>query len=194
MKKAYRERLFLIPLDVSNDESVKSAVKLVQEQTENLDMIISNAAIVGQFDAGEDMVTDHNLMLTVYNVNTIGPMRVVEAFYKMLKNSLVKKICIVSSEAGSIAEAERTDMFGYCMSKASLNMYGKLIDNRFRKEGYDIRLYYPGWVRSYMRGELDTTGELSIEEGARYACDYFEGEEKSETIVMRGFDGKEWKF
>lgn len=189
LAEEYPEQLIVVPMDVSSTESVQAARKLVEERISVLDVLISNAGIHAN---APDMQTDYDFMLKMYNVNSVGPVRVVEAFYDLMKESERKEICLVSSEAGSIEHSGRNGEFGYCMSKAALNMYGKNLNNRLEREGYDIRLYYPGWVRSYMGGVLGTEGELSIDEAAVYAINYFLGEEKADVLQMAGFDGQRW--
>ena len=139
------------------------------------------------------VATDTGRMMQMYAVNAVGPVRVVEAFYDLMHGSARKEILLVSSEAGSISASERTGEYGYCMSKAALNMYGKNLYNRLHPEGYDIRLYYPGWIRSYMAGTLAQQGDLSIGEGAAFAVQYALAE-PAEELYMVGFDGKRWNW
>lgn len=194
LQDCYPSALFLVALDVGSDESVLSAKKAVLKETDTLDAIISCAGILGEREVEGAPVSDHNLMLQVINVNALGAVRLAEAFYPLLQKSCVKKLFFVSSEAGSIGECHRRDWFGYCMSKSALNMYGKLLDNRLRPEGFDIRLYHPGWVRSYMNGYLDTAADLDIDTAAEYAWNYFNGPAEEGSVVLRGSDGKKWEF
>jgi NAD(P)-dependent dehydrogenase (short-subunit alcohol dehydrogenase family) len=55
------------------------------------------------------------------NVNSVGPLRVARAFLPLLQAG-DRRICFVSSEAGSIAMCNRDAFSGYCMSKTALNM------------------------------------------------------------------------
>ena len=184
----YPDKLMIVPMDVGSEDSVKAARKQVEQQYAVLDMLISNAGI---HSLSQDMQTDYQKMLQMYDINAVGPVRVVEAFYDLMADSARKEILFVSSEAGSISGSERTGEYGYCMSKAALNMYGKNLYNRLCPEGYDIRLYYPGWIRSYMAGQLATEGELTIAEGAAFAVEYAL-QEPQEELHMIGFDGKQW--
>ena len=138
----------------------------------------------------------------MYNVNALGPLRVVEAFLPLTEQSDLKRLCFVSSEAGSINRCERTSWYGYNMSKAALNMAVKLLFNRLRPEGYTFRVYYPGWMRTYMRGEKDTEANLEPEVAAVPALAYFLGDRCADAhqpgrsdedrLVMRDWQGREW--
>ncbi|MCM1189131.1 MAG: SDR family NAD(P)-dependent oxidoreductase [bacterium] len=195
LKAQYGDRLQIIELDVSSDDSVRKAWESVRERTDCLDMLISNAGINGKLDGEVVMESDYGYMMRTYNVNSLGAVRLVEIFYQMMRGSDIRRMCFVSSEAGSIAQAQRTDNFSYCMSKAALNMYVKLIGNRLKPEGYSFRLYHPGWIRSYMGGRLSEKGNLSIEEAAEYAVNYFLDESVDETeLAMYGYDGEKFKF
>lgn len=195
LKENYGSRLYLIDLDVGSEVSVREARTAVEAVTDHLDMLISNAGINGKLDGEVTMESNFEYMMRTYNINSLGAVRLVEIFYQMMKGSDTKRMCFVSSEAGSIAQAWREDNFSYCMSKAALNMYVKLIYNRLKPEGYSFRLYHPGWIRSYMSGKLSERGNLSIEEAADYAANYFLDESVDESeLIMFGYDGEKFQF
>lgn len=191
----YKEQLHIVPLDVSNADSVIKAKEIILQYTEKLDMIISNAGIFEKPSEQDELSTDYEYMMNIYNVNGIGGVRLTEIFIDLLDKSEIKRICFVSSEAGSITQAKRTNCFSYCMSKAALNMYGKLLHNRLQPLGYSIRLYHPGWIKSYMSGELSAVGDLTIEEGADYAIRFFfDNDIDDTTVAMYGYDGEKFPF
>ncbi|PQP86053.1 hypothetical protein [Paenibacillus sp. AR247] len=71
--------------------------------------------------------------------------------------------------------------------------------NELRPEGFTFRLYHPGWVRSYMSGELNTEGDLDADDAARMAVAYFlrdryegPGIQEEDRLVMRDWLGREW--
>ena len=195
LRKEYPNSLYIIPLDVGNSHSVETAKKIIQETTNCLDMIISNAGIFAKTDDNTPMITDYDQMMHLYNINSIGSVRLVENFYNMMNESAIKRFSFISSEAGSITAAKRIDTFSYCMSKAALNMYAKLIYNRLHPTGYSVRLYHPGWVKSYMQGFLSEEGELTIREAAKLAVNYFLSEEVDESnLNLYGYDGEIFDF
>jgi NAD(P)-dependent dehydrogenase (short-subunit alcohol dehydrogenase family) len=132
-------------------------------------------------------------MHRLYDVNALGPLRVVEAFLSLTDRGNLKPLCFVSSEAGSIARAERTAWFGYCMSKAALNMGVKILFNDLYPDGYTFRVYHPGWIRSYMSGEKNLEATLEPEEAASKAIPIFLGQQEDEgRLVLVDYVGKEW--
>ena len=216
LQQQYPQTLHLLELDVSDLDSVRAAVAVVQEKTDTLDMIINNAGINGRAlprtgeppegiraarEAGRPanpeagLEQDYKAMRAAYEVNALGPARIVECFLPLLKNSTIRRLCFVSSEAGSVTASERFEMFGYCMSKAAVNMYVKILFNRLRPEGYSFRLYHPGWVRSYMGGQKSTFADLEPEEAGEYAVKYWFDETVDEdTLKLVDYPGKVWPF
>jgi len=169
----YPDTLKIIALDVGSDESVKNAATTVHTLTDKLDVLIGNAGIIGWNDDVFADLTDTNMMTDVYNVNALGNVRIVEHFLPLLAQGTTRKICFVSSEAGSIKNCNRDNLFWYGMSKAALNNYAKTIFNRHRKDDFKFRLYHPGWIKSYMHGEFNDTATYTADEAAEFAMDYF---------------------
>ena len=187
LQDTYREQVEIIPLNVVDTESVKNAARYVAERTEVLDMLVNCAGIGGMED-------DRAAMKAVFHVNTLGPMRMVEAFLPLMKKGL-KRLCFVSSEAGSVSVAHRAEGFAYCMSKTALNMEVRLMFNRLSKEGYTFRLYHPGWVRSYMMGVKSTVGNFEPEETAAVAYAQFaEDRDWEDVLAMTDVSNEFWPF
>jgi NAD(P)-dependent dehydrogenase (short-subunit alcohol dehydrogenase family) len=185
--------LHCVPLDVSSEASARTAAESVAAQTSHLDLLINNAGVSSPTTRrGIREAQDYDEMHRVLDVNALGPVRVVEAFLPLMDRGALKRLCFVSSEAGSIDRCKRTSWYGYCMSKTALNMAVKITFNALRPEGYTFRVYHPGWVRSYMSGQKNPNADLEPEEAATPALAYFLGETDEERLVLRDWQGKEW--
>lgn len=195
LKQQYEKTLHIIPMDVALDESVKNASIDVGKIVDKIDILIGNAAIIGWGpDVVEDL-TDTQMMAEVYIVNTIGNVRLFEYFLPLIQKGCERRICFISSEAGSVGQCERSYFFWYGMTKSALNYYAKVMFNRYRPAGFKFRLYHPGWIKSYMKGELDDLAKLTPDEAATYAMDYFFDQIVDEDqLVLRGYDGEVFKF
>ncbi len=215
LEALYPDRLIRIPLDVSDLASVQAAAEAVRRRTDSLDMLINNAGIVGRplprsgelIAAGyrqapdpgappeEGLSQPYDAMRAAYEVNALGAARVVECFLPLLAHSTVKRLCFVSSEAGSVTASQRQEMFGYCMSKAALNMYVKILFNRLRPAGYTFRLYHPGWVRSYMGGTKNLLGDLEPEVAGQCAVSHWlEPLADEDSLQLIDYTGKIWPY
>jgi NAD(P)-dependent dehydrogenase (short-subunit alcohol dehydrogenase family) len=192
--RQFPKMLHIIPLDVTSIESVQAAVQMVAAQTEHIDLLINNAGVHSP-TAGRSIreAQDFAEMHRTYDVNALGPLRVIQAFLPLTDRSNLKRLCFVSSEAGSITRAQRTAWFGYCMSKAALNMGVKILFNDLHPNGYTFRVYHPGWVRSYMSGEKNMDATLEPEEAAAKAIPIFLNPQEDEgRLVLVDFEGNEW--
>jgi len=190
----YPTMLHIIPLEVSSVNSVYSAARAVASITDHIDVLINNAGVNSPTSIRPIReAQDYTEMQRLYDVNALGPLRVTEAFLGLMDKGSLKRLCYVSSEAGSIARSERTAWFGYCMSKAALNMAVKNLFNALRPEGYTFRIYHPGWIRSYMSGEKAVEADLEPEEAAARAIPIFLGQREAEDrLVLVDFEGREW--
>mgnify|MGYP000950864893 CR=1 FL=1 len=188
------DTLTIVPLDVGDTASVQEAAGAVSARCEGVDLLVSNAGIGagrGDIDTG----LDYDGIEQSYNVNTLGLLRMVEAFLPLMDRGTMKRIAVVSSEAGCITLAHRDGGFGYGMSKAGLNMIAKLLFNDLHPLGYTFRLYHPGWMRGYMSGTKGTQGDMEPEEAAVPALAYFTGPREDEgRLVLIDYMGGEWAF
>lgn len=159
------DSLVLIWLNVADIDSVRGAAQQVAGQTNALELVINNAGIhlkdtkqvLEQLD-----FANGQFQLTM-DVNTFGPLRVVQQFYPLLERGEQKLVINISSEAGSITDCRRENQFAYCMSKAALNMQSKILQNYLKSRGFKVLAVHPGWMRTNMGG---TEAPLSPDESA----------------------------
>ncbi len=187
LKEANPTNLFIIPLDISSDKSVRDAAKLVAQRTKYVDLLINCAGISGKTDDIRDGYDYQNLAM-VMNTNAFGALRMIENFLPLLDQGK-KIVCSVSSEAGSIGQCWRDSEVQYCMSKAALNMGIKILNNRLSQEGYTFKLYHPGWMKSYMTGKLDDRPDLDTEYAAQLALKYFL-DDSDQKLVLKSYNGE----
>lgn len=138
--------------DVTDVKSIAAAVREVGHQVKGLDMLINNAGIHtdAAFQPLENL--DFVEICATFDVNTFGPLQVTKNFLKLMENGAAKLIVNISSEAGSIGDCKRRNEFGYCMSKAALNMQSQILQNYLGPKGFKILAVHPGWMRTAMGG------------------------------------------
>jgi NAD(P)-dependent dehydrogenase (short-subunit alcohol dehydrogenase family) len=160
------KRIIPLALDVSSNESVLHALENVAGQVSRIDLLINNAAILGRIEPTIPGPVDFDDVLGAYNVNAVGPLRMVNAFFPSLLAGGVKIVVNISSEAGSVGTCGRDGWYAYCMSKSALNMASALIHNRIRPLGGKVIVVHPGWMKTWMRGALDMEADLFPEQSA----------------------------
>jgi NAD(P)-dependent dehydrogenase (short-subunit alcohol dehydrogenase family) len=193
MAEGQPERLRLVPLDVASLESTQQAAEIVRAGADRLDLLVNNAGVNSpSSDLRIRGGLDYDEVARLYQVNAAGPLRVVESFLPLMRTSTFKRLCFISSEAGSIGRCYRDSGYAYCMSKAALNMGVRILFNDLQSEGYSFRLYHPGWVRSYIDGEKNMEADIEPEEAAAKALPIFLADRADEDrLVMVDFEGVE---
>ena len=167
LKKKFSVQLELVPLDIGSDESVERAARLIAGKTSHVDLIVNNAGIIHKEDDATMLVAmDYKVISQLYNVNTLGALRVSNALMGLLLQSSRKLIVNISSEAGSISRNQRINMYGYCMSKSALNMQSSLMHNHLKEMGGQVMVFHPGWLQTYMNGQKNEEATTPPEESA----------------------------
>ncbi|KAL8822096.1 MAG: hypothetical protein Q9191_007162 [Dirinaria sp. TL-2023a] len=147
--------LSTVQLDVTDEQSIKSAADQVLRECGGLDVLVNNAAI-GNRDP--DIKTRLQICM---NTNVIGP-AVVSAYFRPLLLKSQKPYSIyVSSGQGSLTRASDPTSFGYRdmayaeayrASKAALNMMALQESIEFSETALKVFAFCPGFVRSNLRG------------------------------------------
>jgi NAD(P)-dependent dehydrogenase (short-subunit alcohol dehydrogenase family) len=145
--------LHWITLDVQDAASVDAAARAVAERSVSLDVLINNAAVNprAEYDALLGKL-DFAAIQLAYDVNALGPLRMIQGFLPLLSRGERKLIVNVSSEAGSLQHSWRDRSYGYCMSKAALNMQTTILDRALKERGFNAIAVHPGWMRTEMGG------------------------------------------
>jgi NAD(P)-dependent dehydrogenase (short-subunit alcohol dehydrogenase family) len=112
-------KLHILALDVTDPASVKGAAVKVDGQA--IDLLVNNAGIGGA--RGQTIGNiDYEAWAKVLDVNTMGPMRVSEAFVDHVAKSERKLIVSLTSGMGSLADNTSGGSIAYRSSKAAVNM------------------------------------------------------------------------
>ena len=140
----YQGKLFNYICDVTKENTIIEAFNEISKKIEFINIIINNAAVHLE-DRNKDInEMDFESIKRTFDVNSVGPLRIIKHFIPLLKKGRLKKIINISSEAGSIGDAWRKSEFGYCMSKSALNMASKILQNRFKEDNIKVLAIHPG--------------------------------------------------
>ncbi len=186
LKQEYPETLVIYPLDVSSDSSVKEFADFIRVKFGRLDMLIHNAAVFGKPCGDITGQFDVSYFPTPFNVNAMGALRLIRNIAPLMDEAGMRRLCFVSSEAGSVSVSHRTEVACYGMSKTALNMVVRLAFNELRPKGYTFRLYHPGWVRSPRQ---EYTGQVvQVSAGAK-----FEPAESALPAIDQFLEDRKWE-
>jgi NAD(P)-dependent dehydrogenase (short-subunit alcohol dehydrogenase family) len=161
----YPERFVPFRIDVAQRDAVREAVRQLSGATRHIDLLINNAGIAKEPNEQQLGDVNESDILEVFNVNTLGPLRCVQEFLPLLRESEGAKVVFISSSAGSISGQGGGRGVPYCVSKGALNMLAKLLYFHLKEEDIPSAAIHPGWVRTDMGGD---DAQLSVEESAAF--------------------------
>lgn len=166
LKAAHADHLTVVPLDVTDADSIRASHETVARQTDGLDLLINNAGIYstrGRDDPSErlgELRFDDALLLL--RVNSVAPLIVAQQYLDLLRAGRRPRIVSISSEYGSISENTGFPYY-YAASKAALNMLMRSLAAEARRFRITTVLLDPGWVSTDMGGpEAPVTPAQSV--------------------------------
>ncbi|MXG89660.1 SDR family oxidoreductase [Nocardioides flavescens] len=161
---------FGVPLDVTDDTSVRDALALVEKVAGGLDVLVNNAGITGTVPQ-EPTQVDLDVIRTVVETNVLGVMRVTNAALPLLRRSAHPRIVNVSSGVGSLTRQAASADDGsagpvaaaYSPSKTFLNAVMLQYVRELVGTGILINAACPGYVATDLNG---FRGTRTVEQGA----------------------------
>jgi NAD(P)-dependent dehydrogenase (short-subunit alcohol dehydrogenase family) len=151
---AKHPQLVIERLDVTDTAMIRGLAAKYADQP--LDVLINNAANVEATFAADmaaankpyDQI-DFDAARRDFDVNSLGPMRVAQAFMPNVERSKQKKVINVTSLAGSFGQPlPGATAMNYGASKAALNKYMVLLSIAMRPKGVIVALVQPIFVAS----------------------------------------------
>jgi len=190
-----RERLILVELEVTSDESVNKAAARVAGYTPRLDVLVNMAGVSpAPHDARLDAV-DVNVCREVYEINVLGPLRTAKAFIPLLRAAASAdkpaRLVNVSSGVASMAGKDNGMFYAYCVSKTALNMLSLTESFDLKRDHVCVVALDPGWVRTDLGGP---NAHLAPEESAHPCADLILGLTLAHTGKFLHYSGSEIAF
>jgi NAD(P)-dependent dehydrogenase (short-subunit alcohol dehydrogenase family) len=164
-----------IQIDVSNDESVKTARVEIGKKTEVLDVLINNAGISGGMTQTA-IDTDIAVFKQVFDTNLFGAVLVTQTFMDLLQKSPQPRIVNVTSGLASLTlhndptwKYYNFKAAVYNSSKAALNMYTIALAYELRDTPFKVNAVDPGFTATDLNQH---TGTGIVEDAAARLMKY----------------------
>lgn len=143
--------------DVTNSEEVKSLAEFVRKHHKGVDVLVNNAGILpesskdttGRFPSNPLLIPPTSIV-EILNVNTLGPLRMIQAFALLLKENA--RVVNVSSSMGQLSGEWGSGHLGYRMSKTALNDITRMFAIVLATKNIKVNSVDPGWVNTHMGG------------------------------------------
>jgi len=161
-----------LQLDVTDEDSVKSAAGWIEETFGRLDVLVNNAGISVENRAPVTEVTADQMRRT-YETNVFGVVTVTNTLLPLLRRAEGARIVNVSSMLGSLSMAADPQgpfsgwpgafLLAYNSSKTALNALTVMWASALRAEGIKVNSADPGYVATDLNHH---SGNSTVEQGA----------------------------
>ncbi len=145
------EHLTVIACDVASDSAVVAARREVAAAFDHLDVVVNNGGSFGARNESLDSL-DLGIARQVFEVNTLGPIRVSRSFLPLLLKSERPRLVHISSGLGSVTDNQSGGYWTYRISKTGLNMMSRNLAIELKDRRVTSVVLSPGWVRTDMGG------------------------------------------
>ncbi|HUW29303.1 MAG TPA: SDR family oxidoreductase [Sulfuriferula sp.] len=173
-------------LDVTDSEQLRTLQLDLEEA--RIDVLLNNAGVYLDKFMGDFGGIDYEVWLRTFAVNTLGAVRVSEAFIGQVARSEKKLVVAITSHMGSIAEITAPGNYAYRSSKAALNAAMKGLSHALAQRGIGVLLLHPGWVKTRMGGpDATLTPEQSVR-GMRTLVESFKPEMNGRFFRYNGIE------
>jgi len=139
----------VVALDITDPASVRAAAQSLAGTA--IDVLVNNAGVGSPKNQRLGQL-DYTAWARVLDVNTLGPMRVTEAFLDHVAAGGERKLVTITSAMGSIADNASGGSYAYRSSKAAVNIVMKSLSIDLAPRGITCVVLHPGWVRTDLGG------------------------------------------
>ena len=145
-----RHPVTVLALRVDDAPSVAALARQLSSAT--VDVLINNAGVSGgPLESQTATTMDFGAWAAAFAVNTMGPVRVMQALLPQLQRARSPKVMSITSQLGALS-LDLTLAYGYSATKAALNKFMRLAAIDLKPQGIAIGVIHPGWVRTDMGG------------------------------------------
>ncbi len=138
----HRQRLTLMPLDITQNAARTSITELIADQGNRLDLLVNNAGI-GGIGSFEDATPSR--LRQIMEVNFFAPVELTRCLLPMLKNSPDAVLCNVGSVLGHRAVPDKSE---YCASKFAMHGWTDALRAELAGSSVSVVLVSPSTTRS----------------------------------------------
>jgi len=158
LAKSSGGRVSVLAMDVGDPQSIATAARDLGD--EPIDILINNAGILGGQNQTLENIDFQN-WIEAFNVMTIGPFRVVQAFLRNLEAAKEPRIMTVTSQLAA-STWPYGGTYAYASAKAGVNKVMQALALDLRDRNVIVSMIHPGWVKTDMGGpQADITSAES---------------------------------
>ncbi|AHI28260.1 SDR family oxidoreductase [Marinobacter similis] len=136
------DQVLVLPLDVTDWESLPGAVQSVLHTFGTIDLLVNNAG-VSQRSLCED--TDMAVYQKLMDVDVMGQIALTKAVLPHMQERGSGHLAVTASVAGKVGVPQRT---GYCAAKHAVMGFFDALRAEVEGQGIDVSTIVPGFIRT----------------------------------------------
>ena len=161
-----------LTIDVSDEASIREAVKQVESDYGRLDILVNNAGVMVDDEKKKPSEQSLETWRKTFETNLFGLIVTTQAFLPLLRKSEAGRIVNLSSILGSITFHAKPgspiydskSYTSYNVSKSAVNAYTVQLAYELKDTKIKVNAAHPGWVKTEMGGEGAT---MELDDGAK---------------------------
>ena len=160
---AEQDNVVIEQLDITDHEQIESLAEKYTDQP--IDILLSNAALTPRYKSAFKKIkgVDFDIARSSFEINVLGPLKLIQSFMPNVEKSQGKKIIALSSKVGSFSERPKIPfMYSYSISKAALNSLLYSLSFESKRKNILVVAISPGMVNTTPGMKLP--GAIEIEE------------------------------
>ena len=161
LEKEFKEKVFFLPCDISEERDRKSLASFVKEKFGKLDLLVNNAGVAPKERKDILEITPEDFDYLT-DINLKGTFFVTQELVPLLTENEKSRIVNISSVSAYTASVNRGE---YCISKAGISMITKLFAARLAEYGVSVLEIRPGIIETDMTSKVKEKYEKLIAEG-----------------------------
>ena len=155
-----------VVMNVDDADSVNTAAEEIKKIVNTVYILFNNAGILIPEYNIHAIDTSEESILTTFNTNTLGVLRVCKAIVPLMLNG--GRIINISSGMGQLDDME-SGSTAYRLSKTALNALTKILSNELSMMNISVNTICPGWVQTDMGGSSAT---LTVKESTKKIVEF----------------------
>ena len=179
-------RLVVHPLDVASPQAIDKLPEAAARHLQRIDLLVNNAGVLVSGERFGNVKAES--LAESFAVNATAPLLITQALAPLLALGNKPRVLCITSQIGSIAQANGFRTISYAMSKAALNMAVKRLAAELAPRGIVVLAAHPGWVMTAMGGKSAT---LAPADSARALLDLIERAQVADAGKFVAYDGAE---
>ena len=144
-----QDNVVIEQLDVTDHEQIESLAEKYRDQP--IDILLSNAALTPRYKSAFKKIkgVDFDIARSSFEINVLGPLKLIQSFMPNVEKSQGKKIIALSSKVGSFGERPKIPfMYSYSISKAALNSLLYSLSFESKRKNIVVVAISPGMVNT----------------------------------------------